>query len=177
MVFACSAIGKVRYPAAIINLYYNLLTNIYKHLKIRKMKKLFLLIAVSLFTVSASNAQTTPASLKKGINMDKKDGDKMGKREDRKALRKLEGNEVSYQSKQAFATDFGNITPLSTERLDNFDEFTFTKNNKIKSAFYDIDSKLVGTIENKTFADLPSNAQKEIKKQSKSPIKEIIGKK
>ncbi len=129
------------------------------------MKKLFLLIAVSLFTAAAINAQTTPASLKKDIRLDTKDGQKMDKKEARKALRKLEGNEVSYQSKQAFAADFGNITPGSTERLDNFDEFTFTAKGKTKSAFYDIDSKLVGTIQNKTFADLPAKAQEKIKKE------------
>lgn len=131
------------------------------------MKKLILLVAVTLFSVAAIHAQTTPASLKSDIRMDKKDGDKMEKREDRKALRKLEGEEVSYQSKQAFETDFGNIKPTSTERLDNFDEFSFTKNGKNINAFYDIDSKLVGTIQDKTFADLPSKARENIRKHYK----------
>lgn len=92
------------------------------------MKKLILLFAVTLFTDVAMNAQTNPASLKRDIKMDKKMGDKADKKADRKALRRLEGNEVSYQAKQAFATDFGNIKPTSSERLDNFDEFSFTQN-------------------------------------------------
>lgn len=129
------------------------------------MKKLFLLTAVSFMVATAVNAQTTPASLKKEIRLDKKDGQKMDEKKERKALRKLNGTEVSYQSNQAFAKDFGNITPISSERLDNFDEFTFTTKNGIsKSAFYDTDAKLVGTLENKTFADLPAKCQEDIQK-------------
>ena len=138
------------------------------------MKKLFLLIAASFVIGAAVNAQTNPAalkretaSLKKDISHDKRKEKKIDKatREERKALRKLEGSEVSYQSKQAFAGDFGNIKPLSSERLENFDEFTFTTKKAItKSAYYDPDSKLVGTVENKTFADLPKQGQEYIHK-------------
>ncbi|MEO8962154.1 MAG: hypothetical protein ABI325_09745 [Ginsengibacter sp.] len=132
------------------------------------MKKLFLLIAISFMVVAAVNAQTTAASLRREIKLDKKEGNRKGKREERKSLRKLEGSEVSYQSKQAFATDFGNIKPISSQRLDNFDEFTFTTKKGItKSAYYDPDSKLVGTVEDKTFADLPSKAQQVIRDQYK----------
>ncbi|MEO9004951.1 MAG: hypothetical protein ABI288_09450 [Ginsengibacter sp.] len=141
------------------------------------MKKLFLLIAASFVMGEAVNAQTTAAylkretaTLKKDIRHDKKVDQKMDKeaRQERRKLRKLEGNEVSYQSKQAFATDFSNITPISSQRLDNFDEFTFTTKKGItKSAYYDPDSKLVGTVEDKTFADLPSQAQKAIRDQYK----------
>jgi len=136
------------------------------------MKKLFLIVAVLFMVTATVNAQTTPAylkketaSIKKEVKLDKRKEEKM-KREtsnERKALKKLEGNEVSYQSKQAFARDF-DITPTFEQRLATYDEFTFTKDGKTISAFYDADSKLVGTIQDKTFEDLPSNAQQEIRK-------------
>ncbi|MEO9004954.1 MAG: hypothetical protein ABI288_09465 [Ginsengibacter sp.] len=129
------------------------------------MKKLFLLIAASFMVAATVNAQTTAASLRREIKLDKKDGKKMEKKEERKALRKLEGSEVSYQSKQAFEGDFNHITPISSKRLDNFDEFTFTNKKGItKSAYYDGDSKLVGTVEDKTFADLPVKGREYISK-------------
>lgn len=128
------------------------------------MKKLFLLAVVSFMVVTAVNAQTTPASLKRGIKMYKKEGNKMDRRK-METLRKLEGNEVSEQSKQAFEKYFDNITPMSSERLIDFDEFTFAKNGAIKSAFYDTDAKLVGTAQIMTFADLPSKGQEDIRKR------------
>lgn len=141
------------------------------------MKKLFLLIAAPFMMTATVNAQTNAAYLKKAtatvtkdIRHDKQVEKKMKReeRQERRKLRKLEGKEVSYQSKQAFATDFGNIKPISSERLDNFDEFTFTTKKGItKSAYYDADSKLVGTVEDKTLADLPSAAQKVIRDQYK----------
>ena len=126
------------------------------------MKKLFFLSAAAVILAATVNAQITPASLKSEIKVDKKveSNIKKEKKEDRKELRKLKGNEVSYQAKQAFARDFAGVTFMSIERLDNFDEFTFTKDGQTISAFYDWDSKLVGTTQNKTFSDLPAKAQK-----------------
>ena len=129
------------------------------------MKKLFLLFAVPFMVTATVNAQPTPASLRREIRIDKKSDNKMGKKEERKALRKLVGDEVSFQSKQAFARDFGKSTLISSQRLENFDEFTFTtKKGTSLSAFYDADSKLVGTLQNKTYSDLPSKGQEEIQK-------------
>lgn len=126
------------------------------------MKKLLVLLAATFMFASTINAQNIPMTLKSQIQKDKTKEKKA-----RKELRKLEGTEVSYQSKQAFAGDFRNATPISSERLDNFDEFTFMKKGKPVSAFYDADSKLVGTIQHKTFAELPARAQKYIKEHYK----------
>lgn len=130
------------------------------------MKKIFLLVAASFIGAATVNAQNIPATLKTEIIANKEGSKTLKKdeREERKALRKLNGTEVSYQSQQAFERDFPNITPTSKERLDNFDEFTFTKGDKTKSAFYDADAKLVGTTENATFNQLPASAREYIQK-------------
>lgn len=47
------------------------------------------------------------------------------------------------------------------------DEATFTRDGKEMKAYYDSDSKLVGTIALKMFSDLPIKAQTEIKKKYK----------
>lgn len=151
------------------------------------MKKLLVLSAAALILAVTVNAQTSVASVRKETKSYKKDlksvekdekgkfakgykkdekaikkEEKSIKKEDRKELRELKGSEVSYQAKQAFAGDFGNITSYSSERLDNFDEFIFLKDGQTMSAFYDYDSKLVGTTTKKSFSDLPAKAKKYI---------------
>ncbi len=86
---------------------------------------------------------------------------------ERKVIREENRNEVSDLSKDAFYADFGNISNVTWERDPLFDIATFTKNGKSCEAFYDPSSKLVGTVIQKKFADLPKDAQKEIKKQYK----------
>lgn len=127
------------------------------------MKKIILIFVASLFYVVSINAQDNSNTLKKEIKTDRMDGNKTDKRKAKKELRKLEGTEVSYDSQQAFASDFPNMKPVSSKRLVNFDEFTFTKNGKNMTAYYDADNKLVGTTENRTIKSLPLNAQKIIK--------------
>lgn len=122
------------------------------------MKKLLILPAAILMAV-AVNAQTE-TSLKSDIQSEKKI-----KKEDRKELRKLEGNDVSYRSKQAFLSDFGDIAGATWKRTATFDEATFTKDGVTQTAYYDYDAKLVGTTTRKTFGDLPANAQKYIDKK------------
>jgi hypothetical protein len=130
-------------------------------------KVLFLAAAIAL--TATMNAQNMPAFLKSEIKLNKEAESALKEvnRVDRKVLRKLKGDEVSYQSKQAFISDFGNIPVSQWERLDNFDEATFTKGGQVMSAFYDYDSKLVGTTQNKTFTDLPAKAQKYIREKYK----------
>ena len=132
------------------------------------MKKLLLLSATAFIVTASVNAQT-PASLQSEIKLDSKVEHmvKKEKKEYRKELRKLKGAEVSSQSKKAFMSDFGNVSGTEWSRLDNFDEATFTKDGQTKSAFYDFDSKLVGTTQNKTYADIPAKAQQSIMKHYK----------
>lgn len=74
---------------------------------------------------------------------------------------------MSYRAKQAFYSDFGNIPVTEWERTVNYDRATFTKDGQVMKAFYDADAKLVGTISDKTFEDLPANAQKYINEKYK----------
>jgi len=132
------------------------------------MKKLLLLSTAAIILTATVNAQITPASLKSDIKIDKKvvSNIRKEKKEDRTVLRKLKGSEVDPVSKQSFATDFPGVI-AQWERLDNFDEASFVKDGQAMSAFYDWEGKLVGTTQNKTFADLPASAQKSVSNEYK----------
>ena len=116
------------------------------------MKKL-LLCFIAIAGIVTLKAQSDNASVKKEKN------------EIRKEMRKAENNEPSFQSKQSFYSDFGDVTDVNWKRTANFDEAVFTKDGKGMKAFYDIDAKLVGTVTNKIFADLPACAQTYINKK------------
>lgn len=90
-----------------------------------------------------------------------------GKKEVRKKLTKLEGNEVNSEAKQSFIHDFGNLPVSKWERLDYYDEATFTKKGEVLSAFYDGHAKLVGTTVAKLFTDIPAIAQNYITEKYK----------
>ncbi len=47
------------------------------------------------------------------------------KKDEKEELRKLKGEEASYQSQQAFIADFGNVPVIKWERTNNYDEATF----------------------------------------------------
>lgn len=133
------------------------------------MKKIFFLSALAVILVTSVYAQTEATALKTEIKVDKKANAniKKEKKEERKALRKLEGNEVSYKTKQAFQSDFRGVTAPKWKRLPNFDEATFSKDGNMISTFYDYDSKLVGTTQKKSFSDLPVKARKYIAEKYK----------
>ncbi|MCO5237091.1 MAG: hypothetical protein M9933_12570 [Chitinophagaceae bacterium] len=122
------------------------------------MKKLMILSAAAILFTSVAGAQTETA-----LRHDMKK-DRTMMRKDRKKLQKLEGNDVSYQAKQQFLIDFNNAPVISSERNENYDEFTFLKDGKTTKAYYDADATLIGTIQMKTFADLPAKAQQHITK-------------
>lgn len=74
-------------------------------------------------------------------------------------------NEASYQSKQAFLNDFGNVKKVSWKVTPMFDEATFINNKgKRMKAYYDFDSRLVGTTTKKSFKNIPAKAQEYIHK-------------
>ena len=125
------------------------------------MKKLLYFFAATFIIVSAANAQADVA-LKKEIKNEKKDMTllRTEKSENRKELRKLEGKEVSYQAKEAFYRDFGNVPVSKWERELNFDVANYSKDGIPYKAYYDFNARLVGTIVQKKFTDLPLVAQK-----------------
>jgi len=123
------------------------------------MKKLVLLMAVGMAALSM-HAQNTVAMVGKDKREIRKE-----RHEKRVALRALEGKEVSYQSKEKFAVDFGDMPDVQWVRSGYYDEATFTdKEGRKTTAYYDITSKLVGTTSRREFSDLPISAQNYIKK-------------
>jgi hypothetical protein len=135
------------------------------------MKKLITLSAVAMMIAATVNAQTSVQNEESMVKHDLKRLDrkekviKSEKKVDKKELRKLEGSEVSYQSKEAFYKDFGNIPVTKWVRGMYYDEATFMKDGQEMTAFYDYDSELVGTTTHKQFSDLPLSAQKYINKK------------
>jgi hypothetical protein len=128
------------------------------------MKKIFFLLATAVTLTARTDAQVILAALDDENNRDNKFESDLSKekKEERRELRKERSKEVSYMSIQNFQGDFPGITPTQWKWIDNFDEATFVKDGQTMSAFYDFEGKLVGTTQDKTFADLPPIAQKYI---------------
>lgn len=142
------------------------------------MKKLILSAVAILMAAATINAQENgDVAIKndvKNLNQQEKEI-KKEKRHDKITLRKLKGDDASYQSKQQFFIDFGNITDVTWTRAAYFDEAIFTKDGKKMKAFYDNDAQLVGTTSPAAFTDIPKSAQKEISKQYKDyTVKKVI---
>jgi len=127
------------------------------------MKKLMIYSTAILMMLSISTlkAQEGNGMAMKSMKSPKKSETKA----ERKDVRKEDRNLVSDISMEEFGRDFGKVSDLTWERDPFFDIATFTKDGHQYKAFYGIDSKLVGTTTVKTFADLPKNAQKQIKKE------------
>ena len=140
------------------------------------MKKLLFLSAATFILVAAVHAQTSVDLVKNEIKSNKKQESAMKKeeREERKELKKLEGKVVSDQSKEAFYGDFGKIPVSKWGRTAYYDEATFIKDGEVMTAYYDSDSKLVGTTSQKTFADIPAAAQKSIDAKYKGYSKAAV---
>ncbi len=132
------------------------------------MKKIIIVCTLGLFTAAGANAQSEEYLARNDIQKDKaQEYDlRLDKRKERQELRRLEGNDVGYQTKTAFYQDFGDVPITSMKRQDNFDEITFKKKDgHFYTAFYDVDSKLVGTTTQKKFTNLPRKAQRYIRKK------------
>ena len=126
------------------------------------MKKIVILSMTFLFCLSAVQGQTVKTDKEK-VKETKKD-----LKSERVALKKLEGTMVSDESKTAFYENFSDAKNVTSKRDDTFDVFTFTNSDGVNlKAFYDIDSKLVGTIQSKQFSDLDPKVQEKIKKEYK----------
>ena len=89
-----------------------------------------------------------------------KEDEKSRRREDR-AFRK---EEVSFQTMQAFKSDFPDAKDVGYMVGTNFDEVVYSQGSKDYIAYYNINGELVGTTSHAHFNELPANAQKEITK-------------
>lgn len=130
------------------------------------MKKLLILSASAMLISSVALAQNEVA-IKKNEKVLKQEEKQLReeKKETRNELKKLEGREVSYMTQQQFYHDFDGITGETWRRTESYDIATFTQDGIQKSAYYDGNSKLVGTVEPKTIGDLPEKARQYIKKK------------
>lgn len=112
----------------------------------------------------AQDMSTTTLINKKELHNEKKQinkEEKSARREDR-AVRK---EEVSFQTMQAFKSDFPNAKDVGYMVGSNFDEVTYSQNGKDYIAYYNINGELVGTTSHASFNELPASARKEITKQ------------
>jgi hypothetical protein len=129
-------------------------------LKKQVMKKLAILSGTFLLIVAVAQGQVQKTEKEKGTKKEVKT--------ERKVLKKLEGTDVSVLAKNNFSKDFSDVKIVQSKRVNTFDEFLFTdKNGQEMKAYYDYEGTLVGTTQNKTFADIPDKAQKEIKAKYK----------
>jgi hypothetical protein len=82
-------------------------------------------------------------------------------------LTELELKNFNYQTRANFYADFGYIPITGWEFSDEFDKISFLRNAVLCTAYYDLESQLVGTISNVTVADLPPRAMEKIDKDYK----------
>lgn len=119
------------------------------------MKKTMIVSGFAMFLALAATAQTEVASIKQ-LRHEKK--------EERKEMRKTRNKEIDERAKEQFSSDFENVSNVSWRREGLIDVATFTKDGVTKSAYYDVNDKLIGTTEKKSYSDLPGRAQAHINK-------------
>lgn len=140
------------------------------------MKKLAIMSITFLFAFAGLQLQAQDAE-KAAIKATKKEvkAEKKEIQAERVALRKLEGTDVSPDSKNNFNADFGKVTNAVWKRSNTFDEVTFVKEGKKETAYYDSNSKLVGTTSVITFDEVPAKGQQDILKKYKDyTIGEVV---
>jgi hypothetical protein len=126
------------------------------------MKKIFLAAGFILAAATGSFAfNKTDRKERKEARIERKEARK-GQHIDRRAENR---DAVSNLTKSNFVVDFKDPQNVHFERTKYFDEVSFMSGNKQLKAYYDVDNQLVGTTQEKSFADLPGNAQNEITKK------------
>ena len=143
------------------------------------MKKLAILLMTVLFAMEfvQLSAQDIEKQIKSEVKAEKKEvkAEKKEIKSEKEVLRRLEGTQVNEVSILAFKTDFSNASDVNWTRGDFMDEAAFTINGKEMMAYYDADSKLIGTLSVKTTNDLPLKAQETIKSKYKDfSVKKVI---
>jgi hypothetical protein len=126
------------------------------------MKKIFLVAGILFTTTTVTFAHTT---INRKDRKETRIERKKTRREFRRERRAENHNEVSILTKNQFVIDFPDAQNARYVKTKNFDEVAFMSGKKELRAYYDYGSKLIGTTQKKSFADLPENAQKEILKK------------
>jgi len=81
---------------------------------------------------------------------------------------------VSYQTNQQFMRDFPDAENVQWNPGRPFEEATFTNDHIEMTAYYDVDSQLIGTTTEKKFSDIPAKAQEYIRKHYKGYSPETV---
>jgi Ni/Co efflux regulator RcnB len=132
------------------------------------MKKLVILSAAALLAGYNLQAQNQEVAIRKNEKMLTRQEKSIlqEKMADRKELKELKGQEVSYVAKEQLYRDFGDVS-AAWRRETPYDIASFTKDGVLQSAYYDADAQLVGTTFQKNYADLPTKAKETIAKKYK----------
>jgi hypothetical protein len=142
------------------------------------MKKSIVIAAVLILFAKIANAQVDSKSiLTNEITSPNSQESVIKKEKDahKKAFTNLKSTDISYQTREQFIRDFGDIPIISAKKTNHFEEIVFEKDGKNMTAYYDIDSKLVGTTSQKAFEDLPGKAQIYIlEKYPNQHVEEVI---
>jgi hypothetical protein len=131
------------------------------------MKKTVGVIILSLSFTAPLFAQDMSATTminKKELHNEKKQINKE-ERSVRHQDRELQKEEVSFQTMQAFKSDFPGAKDIGYMVGTNFDEVAYSQGGKDYIAYYNINGELVGKTSHAGFSELPANARKEITKQ------------
>jgi len=71
-------------------------------------------------------------------------------------------NAVGVFTRNQFASDFPGATNIRFEKKNDFDEVNYSQKGRKTTAYYDNNNELLGTLRNRSFHDLPADAQTEI---------------
>jgi hypothetical protein len=130
------------------------------------MKKLWIIPAAACFLAFRASAREADLSIRSNateMNHNKIVTPLTNVANDR-ILTESELRNFNYQTRVNFYVDFGYIPIVGWEFSDELDKISFLKDGVLCTAYYDFDSKLIGTISNVTVADLPAHALDKINK-------------
>lgn len=130
------------------------------------MKQLAILSVTALLALAVLHVNAQGQEAIRESQMKKKEL-KSDLKAEKKTLRTLKASEVRKQSKAQFTADFGEISDVQWSKSKNFDVASFTRNGEKTKAYYDSESKLIGTTTPTTFDYLPLTAQKRLKAKYK----------
>ncbi len=106
------------------------------------MKKIFLVTGIAVvttFTSAYAQFNTDDNNLKEG--------------------REINQDAVSEFTANQFSADFPNASNISFEKTKDFNKVSFNQNGSQKTAYYDYNNQLIGSIVKVSFQDLPAVAQ------------------
>ena len=139
------------------------------------MKKIIVIFFGVLFSTSLFFGQSIENDKEKVIlfkekidqTKEKIDHDKKELKSYKSQLSKIEDSDVSLKTIENFNSDFGDMENVIWKSENEYDVASFTNDGKIKKAYYNFDSKWIGTIWSVPFDEIPEKAQEKINDEYK----------